>query len=75
MKLALSDDSGEEESKYEFSQKHNRNDNDSMFQDIEIARLKKELEKANRVSQLFLRSKFSNLYHDKFRKSKTNRKR
>ena len=52
MKLALSDDSGEEESKYEFSQKHNRNDNDSMFQDIEIARLKKELEKANRVSQL-----------------------
>ena len=58
MKLALSDDSGEEESKYEFSQKHNRNDNDSMFQDIEIARLKKELEKANKVSQLIQNQKF-----------------
>ena len=58
MKLALSDDSGEEESKYEFSQKHNRNDNDSMFQDIEIARLKKELEKANKVSQIIQDPKF-----------------
>lgn len=45
MKLALSDES-EEESKYEFAQK-NRNDNDGLFQEMEIARLKKELEKAN----------------------------
>lgn len=49
MKLALSDDSGEEESKYDFAQNRNlKNEIDSMSQQIEISRLKKELEKAKK---------------------------